>query len=83
MSAGGWSPTARSLTLVVRGPGGAPTAAEIAALLSSMPATAGASDGGGARLRIYNVECPETAPLCRDCAPAAAAVQPRLASANS
>ena len=84
MSGRNWQNSARSLTLVVRGPGGPPTAAEIAALLASMPATTGGSgEGGGARLRVYNVDYPEPAPLCRERAPAAAVVQPRLASANS
>jgi hypothetical protein len=87
MSGRNWQNSARSLTLVVRGPGGPPTAAEIAALLASMPATTGGSgEGGGARLRVYNVDYPETTAvvLCRDCAPAAATLdQPRLASANS
>ncbi len=83
MSDRDWRPSTRSLTLVVRGPGGPPTAAEIAALLASMPATTGGGEGGGARLRVYNVDFPEPAPLCRECAPAAAVVQPRLASANS
>lgn len=85
-----WRTASRSLTLVVRGPGGPPTAAEIAALLSSIPATTGGGESGGARLRVYNVDLSDPAPkeslaLCRDCAPAAAAavVQPRLASANS
>jgi hypothetical protein len=78
-----WHSSARSLTLVVRGPGGPPTAAEIAALLASMPATTGGGESGGTRLRVYNVDFPEPAPLCRECAPAAAVAQPRLASANS
>jgi len=76
-------PASRSLTLVVRGPGGPPTAEEIAALLASMPATTSGGEGGGTRLRVYNVDYPEQGPLCRDCAPAAAVAQPRLASANS
>ncbi len=88
MSGRNWQNSARSLTLVVRGPGGPPTAAEIAALLASMPATTGGGgEGGGARLRVYNVDYPETAAvvLRREGAPAAVAtvVQPRLASANS
>ncbi|MBC8790940.1 MAG: hypothetical protein C6Y20_04965 [Tagaea sp. CACIAM 22H2] len=83
MTGRNWNPAARSLTLVVRGPGGPPTAEEIAALLSSMPATTGVGEGGGTRLRVYNVDYPEPVPLCRDCAPAAVVAQPRLASANS
>jgi hypothetical protein len=61
----------RSITLVVRGPGGPPTMTEIAELLSANPTTTGKGEGDALGLRVYNVEYPETeiSALCRDCDP--------------
>ena len=61
----------RSITLVVRGPGGPPTMTEIAELLTANPTTTGKGEGDALGLRVYNVEYPETEmpALCRECDP--------------